>query len=475
VPDLFDEVVSRSGGHEAFVDGRRRLTFAQWARAADGVASWLHARGVGRGDVVALRLPSSIEFAVAYQGAMRVGAVTTGINPRLGPTEVRSILERSGAVVVLDDPAEVAAASAGPPFRARPRLSATDPVAIVWTSGTTGRPKGALFDHACLQAVAEGAGVLSRPGDRRLSATPFSHVGSMTRVWDELAHLVTTIITPVPWRAGEALALIGREGVTVAQGVPTQWQLMVDHPDLATTDVSSLRIAATGAARVPPELVARVREAFGCPFVVRYTSTETSLGTGTGIDDPLEVVATTVGRPQPGVELRVDDADHPGAPGRISLRSRAAMRSYWADPEGTAAAVSPDGWVRTGDEGFVDGDGNLHLVGRRSEMYIRGGYNVHPTEVENVLGGHPAVAGVAVVGSGPVPVLGEIGVAFVVARPGARPRLDELRSFVAGSLADYKAPDLMVTVDDLPVTSLGKIDKRALRARADEEARQWRR
>ena len=151
------------------------------------------------------------------------------------------------------------------------------------------------------------------------------------------------------------------------------------------------------------------------------------------------------------------------------------MRGYWRDPARTAETISPDGWVATGDDGYVDGDGRLHLVGRRSDLYIRGGYNVHPTEVENVIGEHPAVAAVAVVGAGPAPVLGEIGVAFVVPAPGTdAPRLDDLRALVAGELADYKAPDRLVTIDQLPVTSLGKIDKRALRPRADEEAKRWR-
>jgi acyl-CoA synthetase (AMP-forming)/AMP-acid ligase II len=485
--DLFDTVVARAGQAVAFVDGDRRLTFAEWARAADGLASRLAGMGVGRGDVVGVCLPSSIEFAVAYQAAMRLGAITSGMNPRLGPAEVDHVLERSEPVVVVTDAAvagvptisaaEVATAADQPALVDRPRLRAEDPVAIVWTSGTTGRPKGSVFDHACLRAMAEGAGALSAPGDRRLSPLPFAHVGSMTRVWDELANAVTTVIVPTPWTAAAALGLIERERVTVGQGVPTQWQMMLDHPDFDRTDTSSLRLAATGAARVPPELVRQLRARLGCPVVVRYTSTEASLSTGTLPEDPVEVVAETVGRPAPGVELEVrgkDGAVRPtGEVGTICLRSRARMRGYWRDPERTAEAIDPDGWLVTNDLGFVDQRGDLRLAGRVSEQYQRGGYNVYPVEVENLLDTHPAVARAAVLGA-PAPVLGEIGVAFVVpADRGAPPDLDELRAFCRARLADYKAPDAMVVVDELPLTPMAKVDKQALVESAAAAVEAW--
>ena len=201
-----------------------------------------------------------------------------------------------------------------PPGRARPGgepLSPSDPVAVVWTSGTTGLPKGAVFDHGCLAAVAAGTDVLSQPGDRRLSPLPFAHVGSMTRVWDEMANGVTTVITPTPWRAADAIAIMVDERITVAQGVPTQWALVLAHPDLARAAITSLRIVGTGASRVPPELVAALRGRFGVPVVVRYTSTEASLGTGTVPGDTDEVVATTVGRPVPGCRAELGRRGRP--------------------------------------------------------------------------------------------------------------------------------------------------------------------
>jgi acyl-CoA synthetase (AMP-forming)/AMP-acid ligase II len=478
---------------------RKSVTFAEWDRAADGVAGLLAGSGVTRGSVVCLLLPSSIDYMICYAAAARLGAITSGINLRLGVVEVRSILDRARpTVTVIDggatrpegpsgtvlDRAAVASAVAGPPAARVTGLRTTDPVAVVWTSGTTGLPKGAVFDHDSLRAVADGTDVLSQPGDRRLSPLPFAHVGSMTRMWDEIANGVTTVITPTPWKAADTIRIIGAEQITVAQGVPTQWALVLAHPDLDGTDVSSLRIAGTGASRVPPELVASLQERLGVPVVVRYTSTEASLGTGTVPGDPDQVVATTVGRPVPGVSLTVaDDAGRPvasGEVGRVRLTSRAVMRGYWGGPstgpgaggvcldvEATGSVLGDDGWLTTGDYGFVDGDGNLHLVGRANELYIRGGYNVYPAEVEGALSGHPGVEQVAVIGA-PDPVLGEIGVVVVVpsdhAPVDADRLLDELRDMARRSLADYKAPDRIVVAGSLPLTSMMKVDKRALAA-----------
>jgi acyl-CoA synthetase (AMP-forming)/AMP-acid ligase II len=482
---------------------RRAMTFAGWDRAADGVAGLLAGHGVGPGTVVCLLLPSSIDYMVCYAAVARLGAITSGVNLRLGTPEVASIVERTRpAVTVVDDGLEApsgpvgtvltraacAAAVDGPPPVTWPELHPSDPVAVVWTSGTTGLPKGAVFDHDNLRAVADGTDVLSEAGDRRLSPLPFAHVGSMTRVWDEAANGVTTVITPTPWRAAEAVTVMADERISVAQGVPTQWALVLARPELAAADLSWLRIAGTGASRVPAELVAAMREALGVPVVVRYTSTEASLGTGTLPGDPDEAVATSVGRPVPGVSLMVADDDgspvRAGEVGRVRLRSGAVMRGYWGGPPtrpgaaglvldrpATDAVLGADGWLTTGDFGFLDDDGRLHLVGRANELYIRGGYNVYPAEVEGALGDYPGVEQIAVVGL-PDPVLGEVGVAFVVLEAGSDTDpvdlLAGLRDAARSTLADYKAPDRVVVLDRLPLTSMMKVDKRAL---ADQAAR----
>ena len=477
---------------EAYVHGAKRATYGWLDRAADGFAATLLDRGVSRGDVVVLLLPSSIKFAVCYVGAMRIGAITSAVNLRLGPSEQASILARTepkvtvvgdGTTLPPDvDPGQVMpvtdlkeAFAADPPARL-PKLDATDPTCIVWTSGTTGAPKGAVYDHERQAAISRNIGELTCDGDRRLSVLPFPHVGYMTRVWDEVAHRTTVVLAGEPWSAAESLRLIREEGITMATGVPTQWQLVLEHPDLAITDFSGLRVAGLGAAAIPPELVRRMRETLGCPVLTRYTSTEAGVTTSTRIGDPDEVVAHTVGRPAPDVELKIV-APNGGQPlgvdevGEVISRSPAMMSGYWRDPELTATVIDSDGWLHTSDLGFVGADGNLRIVGRSKEMFIRGGYNVYPAEVEAVLTEHPAVSRAAVVGV-PDSMLGEIGVAFLVPRDGIHAAttltLDNVREWCRSHIADYKAPDHVVLVDELPMTSMLKIDKAALSARLAE-------
>ena len=202
-----------------------------------------------------------------------------------------------------------------------------------------------------------------------------------------------------PWSADETLRLIRDEGITMGTGVPTQWELVLAHPDVERTDFSGLRVCGIGGAAIAPDLVRRIREMLGCPVITRYTSTEAGVTTSTLVGDDAEVVATTVGRPAPEVELRIVDPDDgsvqpTGEVGEMRCRSPAMMRGYWRDPERTTEAIDADGWLHTGDLGFVGADGNLRIVGRLKEMYIRGGYNVYPAEVEAVLAEHPAVGSV---------------------------------------------------------------------------------
>ena len=472
---LLREVAAEHPDRAAFVEVDRRLSFSEWDRAADGVAALFADRGVGPGDVVALLVPSSIDYAVCYQAAMRLRAITTGINTRLGPPEIASILDRTEPRVVIRDVdlEAVRAAYSNDPPRELPHVRADDPVAIVWTSGTTGVPKGAVFDHGNLRAVAIGAGAMGARFDVRLAPLPFAHVAFMSRPWEEIENAITTVITPTPWTATDALHLMARERVTVGQGVPTQWRLVLDHADFERRDLSSLRIAGTGAATVPPELVREMEQRLGCPVVIGYTSTEAAITTGTVPGDSPEVISQTVGRPRANVALEVIDDEGRGCPtgvvGRVRCRSAAVMRGYWQDAARTAEVLGPDGWLTTGDLGFLDARGYLTLVGRRSEMYIRGGYNVYPAEVERVLSEHRSVAQVAVLGV-PDPVLGEVGYAFVVAAPTGPPELAELRTFCQAALADYKAPDRLVVVDALPLTTVGKVDKRSLAEYAAHEA-----
>ena len=290
------------------------------------------------------------------------GAIATGLNPRLGAREVAAIFERvEPKLAVVDDrplarglPADTTvlrrhdldaprAADAAPPGR-HPG-SASDPVVIIWTSGTTGLPKGAWFDHDNLRAAVDSAGVMTAPFDRRLVTTPFAHAGYMAKLWEQLAWATTLVICPTPWSANDMVRLIGAEGITVAGGAPTQWAKVLEQPELAGTDVSRLRLCVSATAPAPPELVERVTRELGCPVVVRYTMTESPSITGTEPGDDPEVLFRTVGRPQDGVELEIrDDA---GA-ARHRRGSRACARARCVRDARVLARTGVD---RRGDRG----------------------------------------------------------------------------------------------------------------------------
>jgi acyl-CoA synthetase (AMP-forming)/AMP-acid ligase II len=485
---LFGEVSDAFPDVTAYVEGDTRVSFSEWVRRADSLAAVLADGGVRAGDVVALLLPSSIDFAVGYAAASRLGAVATGINTRLGPNEITAILGKCEPAALLFDGETdpVPPGAPRPPIvlsraglqgavlagHTRPdgvRSKPDDPVCIVWTSGTTGTPKGAWFDHRALQASARMSGILSAPFDRRSMPLPFAHAGYMNKVWDQLDFVITCVLMPRVWSAEAMLELLVRERITGGQGVPTQWTKVVELPELETADLSSLRLASTGSAPVSPELADKMRTRLGCPVVVRYACTESSTITGTNPSDPDEVLLHTVGRPLPGVELMLVDESlrevPKGETGTIRIRTRCQMRGYWNDPDRTAETLSPDGWILTGDLGRVRDDGNVELCGRVSEMYIRGGYNVYPLEVENVLALHPGVERVAVLGV-PAPVIGEIGVAFVAATdPANPPSAADLQDWCRAHLADYKTPDRVEFLPELPITAMLKVDKAALLAR----------
>jgi acyl-CoA synthetase (AMP-forming)/AMP-acid ligase II len=279
-----------------------------------------------------------------------------------------------------------------------------------------------------------------------------------------------TIIPKPVLEVDDLLRTVTRESVTVLPGPPTLYQSILDHPERDQFDLSSLRVAVTGAADIPVELIRRLHEEL--PFrriITGYGLTEAGTVTGTGPDDDFTTIATTVGRARPGLELRTADDDgvpQPvGQPGEVLVRGYSVMRGYLNDPAETARAVDPEGWLHTGDLGTLDERGCLRIVGRKKDMFIVGGFNAYPAEIENLLLGHPAVARVAVVGM-PDPRLGEVGMAFVVVSPGAALRPEELVEWSRLAMANYKVPRVVEIVDELPVNAAGKVEKEVLRARA---------
>ncbi len=274
------------------------------------------------------------------------------------------------------------------------------------------------------------------------------------------------------WRAADALALTAEQHMTTLAGVPTQLALMLRDPSFDDHDLSSVAFVIVGGGPVTPGLADEARRRIGAKLATRYSCTEAGIGLGTAFDDPEEDAVVSVGRPHPAVTLALRDPDDPERPGDVArgevgevcLRSPACMYGYWDDAAATAAAFTADGFVRTGDLGYVDEQGRVRLVGRNKEMYVRGGYNVYPVEVEAALSRHPGVAAAAVVPE-PDPVMGERGVAVIVpADPSRPPALADVREFLAGKVAAYKLPENLQVVDALPLTAMDKLDRTALRA-----------
>lgn len=503
--DLLRDAARQAPDADAFRYRDERLTYRDWDALADRMGAGLRARGVRPGDVVALLLPSTPLYLVAYLAAARLGAVTTGVNVRYRRREIGHVLARAGARLLVGvarwhdadfrtivtslgarpecvwlEPDEITAGTAASVERvaagavAAPAVDVSPdaPAAIVFTSGTTGAPKGAWYAHRSLLALAEiearrHVGPPGRPPLHLAAGLSFAHVGSMARIAVQIgtrgASLVHDTFDPAA-----VLDAVERERLTHLGAIPTQAIMLLDHPDRRQRDLRSLRSVLLGGAPASPELIRRVQTELGAQVSVRYSSTEVGIATASLPDDPPEVLATTVGKPTSGVELRITGDDGrplpAGAVGGVEVRSPATMRGYWNDPDATAAVVGPEGWIRTGDLGFLDEAGYLHLRGRRSEMFIRGGYNVYPGEIEDLLATHPKVARAAVVGV-PDATFGEVGWAFVVARdPGDPPTLAELRAFVGPELASFKRPEGLTVLAELPVTAMFKVDKQALRA-----------
>lgn len=493
LPATVRECARRFGDDVAFATPEGwGLGFADLDRLSDEAAAGLLARGVSAGDVVALVLPSTPDYVVAYVALAKLGAITVGVNPRLAPTERAAALDAvgPGVVLVTDELAEgvpsdvdiepvtvadhagglLEAQRSGHAGAAAPTIAEDPdrPVAIVLTSGTTGRPKGAWFTNRELAAItAFDVGDRWGGGSPMLASTQFAHVGFMTKLPWYLRLGATTHLLH-RWRAADVLDLVERHRIPVLGTVAPQVALMLRDPRFDDRDLSCVQAIIAGAGPSSPSLVDEARRRFGAAYSIRYSSTESGgVGTGTAFDADDEEALYTVGRPRDGIDLEIrDEADRPvpvGEIGEVCLRSPAMLRGYWNAPEETARTLA-GGWLHTGDLGHLDERGLLRLAGRSKEMFIRGGYNVFPLEVEVVLEQHPAVGAVAVVPR-PDPVMGEIGVAVVVPAPGAEPpTVDDLRAFAEGRLAKYKLPEAVRAVGDLPLTPMQKLDRRALAA-----------
>jgi HIP---CoA ligase len=517
IPAMVRHGSQRFADAEAVVDGARRVDFATLAAMVEDAARSLMASGVERGERVALWAPNSLEWIVAALGVTTAGGVLVPVNTRFRGAEAAYVLARSRARVLFtvrgfldtDYPALLASAGVDLPalrhtillsglrvdgaddgsvewgeFLTRGRevtageldarlesIGADDPSDVVFTSGTTGNPKGVVMTHGqTLRAYLDWCDWADlRTGDRYLIANPFFHIFGYKAGCLACLMRGATIFPLAVFDPGIVLSMVEQERISVLPGPPTIYQSLLDHPDRARHDISCLRVAVTGAADIPVELIRRVREEL--PFeriLTGYGLTEAGTVTGSRPDDDFEHVATTVGVPWTGFEVRTitkSGADAAtGEPGEVAVRGPTVMRGYLDDPEATAAAIDADGWLHTGDLGTIDPDGYLRIVGRIKDMFIVGGFNAYPAEIENLLLRHPRVAQVAVIGV-PDARLGEVGMAFVVLDSGPALEPSEIIEWARAEMANFKAPRYVEFLDSLPVNATGKVVKDELRAR----------
>jgi acyl-CoA synthetase (AMP-forming)/AMP-acid ligase II len=457
----------RFGDAEAVVDGDVRLTFGELARRIRVAAgAYAYELGIRKGDRVALWAPNSVEWIVAAFGLTAAGGVLVPVNTRFKDAEAHDIVRRSGAKALLVKDGFLGREFTGPegvpvidvtsgfleagsPFE---RAVEEDDVAdIVFTSGTTGRPKGVMTTHGqTLRLYDEWCDLAGlQQGDRYLMVNPYFHI------FGYKAGLVASFLrgaTMIPvdvFDTDRVLDLVERERVTVLPGPPTLYHSLLDAA--AGRDLSSLRVAVTGSADIPVELVRRVTTEL--PFrhlMTGYGLTEAGTVTASRPEDPYEAVATTVGRPCEGFEVRIADD------GEVLVRGYGVMRGYLDDPEATAEAVDPEGWLHTGDLGETDAEGRLRIVGRKKDMFIVGGFNAYPAEIEGFLLEHPAVVQAAVIGV-PDARMGQVGKAFVVTR--AAVDADELIAWSRDRMAGFKVPRYVEFRETLPLGATGKVLK----------------
>jgi long-chain acyl-CoA synthetase len=486
----FAQVLAKGGaevcGRPAVRLDEHTLTYGRLARAVERAAGAQRARGVGPGDRVAMQLPNVPYFPIVYFAVIHLGAVVVPINPLLKRGEVAYQVSDAGARLLLGwhevaDECSAGATEAGADFLLvapgdfEAHLEGGVPVAevvdrddddaaaIIYTSGTTGRPKGAVLSHGNLWAAAEVARELvdAGPDSVAVATLPLFHVFGMSSLMNT-TFLAGGLLTLVPrFDPTRVLEVIERDRATIFAGVPTMYSALLNHPERDRYDVSTLELCVSGGAAMPVGLLRGFDEAFHATVLEGYGLSETTGMAAFNLRDR-ERKSGSIGVPVGGTEMKlVDDIGNevePGVPGEIVMRGPFVMKGYW-HRDGIIAEVLPSDWFHTGDIAKVDGDGYFFIVDRKKDVIIRGGYNVYPREIEEILSTYPAVMEVAVVAV-PHESLGEEVGAAVVLKPGAHATSDELRDFVKSKVAAYKYPRIVWFTDELPKGPSGKVLKR---------------
>src|SRR6516162_277961 len=455
---LLERAAAAQPDHVAIRMDDLTLTYAQLREAAGRASALLAAHGVQPGDRVGIMLPNVPAFPISFYGALAAGAVVVPMNPLLKSREIAYYLGDSGARVVLawHDPAR----------EGRERQDQDDAV-ILYTSGTTGRPKGAELTHAGLVRNAEITArtlLKNHADDVTMGCLPLFHVFGLTCGLNATVAAAGTLTLLPRFDPARVLEIIQRDAVTIFEGVPTMYAAMLHLPQADPAMAASLRVCVSGGASLPVEILRGFEEKFGCMILEGYGLSETSPVASFNHPDKVRKPGS-IGTPVEGVEMRLVDNQGNTAPdgeiGEIAIRGHNVMKGYWSKPEATAEVMSPDGWFRTGDMARTDEDGYYYIVDRKKDLIIRGGYNVYPREIEEVLYEHPAIAEAAVIGL-PHPSLGEEVGAAVALKPGAVITAEELRDYVKAQVAAYKYPRHVWIVDVLPKGPTGKIVKREI-------------
>ena len=477
-----------------FLDApRQKFTYEELDHAIAGTAAYLTELGLCPGDRIALQLPKMVEFIFLYLAALRLGAITLPLNPAYSPDELDYFLRDSGAKLFFADAANrehlsrVTHALPGlkqtiwldssesflaqisnleTPIRIQYPLPQT-PAVMIYTSGTTGRPKGAVLTHGNLTAQTEALHTAWgwRADDVLLHVLPLFHVHGLFVALQGALYAGATTLFLRQFDARRTLQTLVERRCSVFMAVPTIHRRLLDVPDAASFALSHMRLITSGSDRLPDEVFTGFQNTFGYTLLERYGMTET----GMNLSNPLngERRLGSVGLPLPGVAARIVDPDTEeplpdGEVGMVQIRGPHVFSGYWQQPEKTAEAFTPDGWLRTGDLGFRQPDGYFTLQGRSKDLIITGGLNVYPPEVERVLAEHPAVAANAVIGC-PDPEWGERIVSVVVLNPGVEVSEPELIQYCQEKLAKYKTPRRIIFANELPRNAMGKIQKNHLR------------
>jgi acyl-CoA synthetase (AMP-forming)/AMP-acid ligase II len=510
IPEVVRGAAERFVEHEALVDGDRRWTFARLhADIRNAARAFLHA-GLASGDRVAIWAPNSAEWMIGCLGAQYAGGVVVPLNTRFKGPEAAYVLEKSGArflltvngflgldfvdeirramsptpaTILLEGDSEGAitwsdfidAGAHVPDTEVDERASAIadhDLCDIIFTSGTTGHPKGVMsrHDQTCevFRVWSDVVGLGSN--DRYLIVNPFFHTFGYKAGFLACLLRGAAMLPLAVFDVPNVLRMVSTERITALPGPPTLYLSILNHPDRHAFDLSSLRLAVTGAAAVPVEMIRRMREELSFRVILTAYGLTESTGTITMCrqDDDPETISSTSGRAIDDIEVRVVDENNVEVPrgtaGEIVCRGYNVMPGYFADPVATADTIDDDGWLHTGDIGVMDTRGYVTITDRLKDMFIVGGFNAYPAEIENALLGHPAVAQVAVVGR-PDERMGEVGHAFVVRRTGESVGSDELIEWARTRMANYKVPRGITFVESLPLNASGKVLKFELRER----------